>query len=144
MNDRRDPLSARRGVGGDGRGRGGREGSTGPRGTRALLRGGWAPSGRAAPAGTWLERVHSTPRAHPARARRLPVRPREPRHEFGAGTIGGEGVVIEALGAERCDEASGGADQAARRARSTAGASAEGALDPSAVYCRLLTEGGQP
>jgi len=51
-----------------------RSGSRRPRGTRALLRGGWAPSGRAASAAAWRERVPSTPTAPGCHPRR-PVNP---------------------------------------------------------------------
>jgi hypothetical protein len=40
-----------------------REGPDGPRGTRALARGGWAPSGRATSVAAQRERVRSTPPA---------------------------------------------------------------------------------
>src|SRR5712692_8324645 len=63
-----ESCSRSRGDGGGGRVP---EESTGPRGTRALLLGGWAPSGARRPAVTWREQVQSTPRA-PARRPRAP------------------------------------------------------------------------
>ena len=44
-----------------GRAAGGSQGSRRPRGTRALLRSGWAPSRRGSSAAAWRERVPSTP-----------------------------------------------------------------------------------
>src|SRR5207244_5839396 len=66
------------GDGGGRRGRG-REGSRGPRGTRALLRGGWGPSGRSTSVAAWRGRVPSTPPA-PAHAGlpRFPAQLRDP------------------------------------------------------------------
>src|SRR5882724_6864268 len=75
-------------------GAGARWGSRGPRGTRALLQGGWAPSGRASSAAALRERVPSTPTAPPppratgALAIFLSERPIRARRGFGEGAGG--------------------------------------------------------
>src|SRR5437867_12735896 len=75
------------GDGGDGRVR---QGSPGPRGTRALLRGGWAPSGRAATDAACRERILGDPwRTRPP--------PPSPPWSTG-GSVGSESQVFEGRG----------------------------------------------
>jgi len=90
-------------------------GTAGPRGTRSLLLCGWAPSGRVAPDAAWWERVLPPPTAH---ARRLRL----------------QGCGGSALYTSVGYRLAGAIPAYAK--------SADGALDPSAFYYRLLTEGG--
>src|SRR5207249_9341289 len=64
-------------------------GVQGPRGTLPLPRGGWAPSGRAAPAASWRERVpEPLPHPCPVPAGPSPVRGTQaPRPLGGAGSM---------------------------------------------------------
>src|SRR2546422_2833232 len=100
-----------------------REGPNGPRGTRSLSRGGWAPSGRAASVAAVREQVLFGPsRARPAfrtrgRSAEQPMK-QEGEYETGGGGGGGYGGGAGG-GAERGDDfcAGGGAGGRRRGAR---------------------------